>query len=354
MNNESFNSIKHLSYDDLVEYNQGNLSNSEMHRIELHLISCELCKEALEGLGTLNKYDDVRPSILKIKKSIGSDEAGGSLSLYHYLGIAASIILIAVLGFVFTRTSDEAVLVANETTSSPTSDGAIKPEAEPKVTNFEEEEAKDSLIMAAVEVDETATPNNQTDYEIIAKEEVSPVIAQETTEVVDSPIPDPLEGQADLVSNDSTAFEISQDTSLIASEMAIDESNDMARSQKKVSAAPSETMQGAELEEVVSIADQAYVQAKPEKGSRAYQRYLRKNLNYPAEARNNNIEGDVELSVAINLDGSIGEITITKSLGFGCDKEAIRLVREGQNWIPGTRGSQPINDTVTVIVSFKP
>ena len=50
MDINSFNNDQHLTQEELVEYNQGTLSNKEMHRLELHLIDCALCNEALEGI----------------------------------------------------------------------------------------------------------------------------------------------------------------------------------------------------------------------------------------------------------------------------------------------------------------
>ena len=67
MENNKFHSAQHLSYEELIGYSQGNLSNSEMHRLELHLISCELCNDALDGIATLRDKDQARKSIEKIK-----------------------------------------------------------------------------------------------------------------------------------------------------------------------------------------------------------------------------------------------------------------------------------------------
>jgi TonB family protein len=54
---------------------------------------------------------------------------------------------------------------------------------------------------------------------------------------------------------------------------------------------------------------------------------IKENLQYPEQAKENNIEGDVILSYKVNNQGEIIECKIVKSLGFGCDEEAIRLVK---------------------------
>ena len=53
MDNISFNNDIHLTSEELVAYVHGNLSNREMHRLELHLINCELCNDALEGIASI-------------------------------------------------------------------------------------------------------------------------------------------------------------------------------------------------------------------------------------------------------------------------------------------------------------
>ena len=55
-------------------------------------------------------------------------------------------------------------------------------------------------------------------------------------------------------------------------------------------------------------------------------KYLRENLQYPELARINNIEGIVHLTAEIDNDGNVINAMIDKSLGYGCDEEAIRLV----------------------------
>ncbi|MDX1476649.1 MAG: TonB family protein [Saprospiraceae bacterium] len=72
--------------------------------------------------------------------------------------------------------------------------------------------------------------------------------------------------------------------------------------------------------------------ARPVGGERRYQRYLRQNLRIPEEARQSGIHGTVELEFTILENGRPGDIRVVRSLGYGCDEEAIRLVEEGPDW----------------------
>jgi hypothetical protein len=44
---------------------------------------------------------------------------------------------------------------------------------------------------------------------------------------------------------------------------------------------------------------------------------------------------------------------VIKSLGYGCDKEAIRLLKEGPVWTPGSEDGQPAEMETEVKVKFK-
>lgn len=62
-------------------------------------------------------------------------------------------------------------------------------------------------------------------------------------------------------------------------------------------------------------------------GKEAFNKFLRENLKYPEEALKNNIEGDVHLSFDIDYDGTVYNVKILHGLGYGCDEEAVRLIK---------------------------
>ena len=73
--------------------------------------------------------------------------------------------------------------------------------------------------------------------------------------------------------------------------------------------------------------------AKPVGGFQKLERYIKKSLRFPPQARENKITGEVELTFYVKADGQLRDIRVTKSLGYGCDQEAIRLLREGPKWM---------------------
>ncbi len=61
-------------------------------------------------------------------------------------------------------------------------------------------------------------------------------------------------------------------------------------------------------------------------GKEAVQQFIKQHLHYPQQAIDANIEGDVLLKYKVTSYGKTTDISIIKGIGYGCDKEAIRLV----------------------------
>ncbi|MBY0433884.1 MAG: TonB family protein [Cyclobacteriaceae bacterium] len=92
--------------------------------------------------------------------------------------------------------------------------------------------------------------------------------------------------------------------------------------------------------------------ATPEGGRSAFQKYLEKNIQYPAQALTNKTEGRVTVQFAVMPDGELTEFKILKGIGDGCDEELIRLIQQGPRWSPTRRNQVPQKDTVKVRLRF--
>jgi len=76
----------------------------------------------------------------------------------------------------------------------------------------------------------------------------------------------------------------------------------------------------------------SYALATPIGGWKSYYKYIRNNIMVPVAAKDSSIVGTVYLEFDLKEDGSPHNFRITQSLGYGCDEEATRLVREGPKW----------------------
>ena len=74
--------------------------------------------------------------------------------------------------------------------------------------------------------------------------------------------------------------------------------------------------------------DKHFIQ-KPvyEGGPKAMRAFISQNLRYPKEALQHKIEGTVSLNFTINYQGKVTDVKIVSGLGYGCDEEAIRVVK---------------------------
>jgi TonB family protein len=94
--------------------------------------------------------------------------------------------------------------------------------------------------------------------------------------------------------------------------------------------------------------------AEPVGGKKSYNKYLDTNVRYPKEALKNNVKGRVRVEFEVHSDGSFDQYKVVKSLGYGCDEEVIRLIKEGPKWSPSTEDGRPIESTVRIGVKFDP
>jgi TonB family protein len=104
-----------------------------------------------------------------------------------------------------------------------------------------------------------------------------------------------------------------------------------AREQK---AQPASNDQYFKTDKVETTPIEEEVSFEPQNGWPAYDLYLKTTKNYPTEAYQKGITGSVRLAFWTDKDGNPIQIRVTRSLGYGCDEEAIRLLMEGPKWQP--------------------
>lgn len=123
--------------------------------------------------------------------------------------------------------------------------------------------------------------------------------------------------------------------------------------------APTETAGPAPVEEAIHVerkADEIFtaVEQNPQfpGGARQMAEFLEKNLRYPPQAARASISGKVYLQFVVNTDGSIVDVSVLKGIGFGCDEEALRVVKKMPNWQPGKQSGRPVRVKFTLPVVF--
>lgn len=81
--------------------------------------------------------------------------------------------------------------------------------------------------------------------------------------------------------------------------------------------------------------DKLVIQPHPKKGLKHFYTYVAKKFKMPKEAESKNINGKLVLNFIVERDGSISEIIVLKSLGYGIDEEGIRVLQKYSDWETG-------------------
>ncbi len=77
-------------------------------------------------------------------------------------------------------------------------------------------------------------------------------------------------------------------------------------------------------------------------GDKALYKFLSYNIQYPQAAARANVSGKVYVKFVVEKDGSIGNVEITKGIGFGCDEEAERVIKLMPKWTPGKQNGKAV------------
>ena len=82
-------------------------------------------------------------------------------------------------------------------------------------------------------------------------------------------------------------------------------------------------------------------------------KWIDNNVQYPAVARENGIEGRVILKFIVEKDGSLSDSTVIRSVHPIVDREALRLVGQMPKWNPGKRAGVPVRVRYCLPIKFK-
>jgi protein TonB len=78
-------------------------------------------------------------------------------------------------------------------------------------------------------------------------------------------------------------------------------------------------------------------------GEEALMRFLQNNIKYPDMARKQDVQGRVVIRFIVDSEGHINEVKLFRGIGFGCDEEAVRVVKMMPAWKPGRNDGKPVS-----------
>ncbi|MES2656187.1 MAG: energy transducer TonB [Bacteroidota bacterium] len=94
------------------------------------------------------------------------------------------------------------------------------------------------------------------------------------------------------------------------------------------------------------------VEQMPEFNGDLYE-YLGEEINYPPVALQNNVQGKVLVSFVVDKDGKVKDATVLKGIGFGCDEEAIRVIKSMPDWSAGMQNKRKVSVRMIIPIMFQ-
>jgi len=87
-------------------------------------------------------------------------------------------------------------------------------------------------------------------------------------------------------------------------------------------------------------------------GYEAFFHFLSQNIHYPAEMRNNAVQGKVFISFIVETDGSLSTIKALRDVGYGSGEEAERVLKLSPKWEPGYQNGHVVRTAYTIPITF--
>jgi protein TonB len=87
-------------------------------------------------------------------------------------------------------------------------------------------------------------------------------------------------------------------------------------------------------------------------GTKAWIRYLEKNVKFPERAQNNNIQGTVYIYFFVDVNGKVSSPFISRSVELSIDIEAMRLINNSPLWNPAIQDGKKVKAYRIQPISF--
>lgn len=88
-------------------------------------------------------------------------------------------------------------------------------------------------------------------------------------------------------------------------------------------------------------------------GQKALESFFEKNIEYPADATDNGVEGTVDLNFAVDEKGKVyAPKIVSDAIGYGIEKETLRVFSKMPVWTPGKIKGKNVKTKYTLPVKF--
>lgn len=84
-----------------------------------------------------------------------------------------------------------------------------------------------------------------------------------------------------------------------------------------------------------------------------FSKWVNSKIIYPEIAKENGVQGKVNLQFTVNKDGSVSNVKVLRGVDSSLDKEAVRVVSNSPKWTPGRQRDRAVKVTYTFPVIFQ-
>ncbi|MEI6884562.1 MAG: energy transducer TonB [Bacteroidota bacterium] len=88
-------------------------------------------------------------------------------------------------------------------------------------------------------------------------------------------------------------------------------------------------------------------------GDSLFMEYLKTHIEYSSSSAQNDTRGKVFASFIVENDGSISNVAILKGIGYGCDEQVAKVLRNMPAWQAGRIGTENVRVKLVIPVEFK-
>ncbi len=97
---------------------------------------------------------------------------------------------------------------------------------------------------------------------------------------------------------------------------------------------------------------EADAEAQKKCSDRALVQFISRQLEYPEEAKANNVEGTVYVNFVVDENGHVKSPTLLMDIGSGCGEAALAIIKAMPAWEPGIQGTQPVKVKLNLPIQF--
>jgi TonB family protein len=307
-----------LTPDIIEEYLKGTLSPETRQQVDRYLQENPFEAEAMDGFKSYSV--DLKRELTDLNQRLSAEMFSESRKSSRYLWPAAAAVslLVASVLVIFLLLPD-------------------KQESAPIAINQGASEVRDEG-QADQEIAPAPAPQSSEDVTVISSEDLesAPIIVEDELEV-------------DLIEpKDVSYLEESVVEETVLEDILLNEAPTLEQSSAITSRAkPNKTAAGtvaARTGQMVSPRAQA-----PDN----WNEYLINSLQFPREAQKVGVEGSVKIRFQVDVEGNPIHLELINGLGYGCDREALRVLQEGPPWKPGQINGVPVISEAEVEINFQ-